>query len=272
MTFTAPIIDPVMIKIGFISVKWYGMAYSVGLFLGYLYIKRIIKLYKLNFSTIHIDNFFTWAVLSIVFGGRLAYVIFYDPLKYVQNPLEILKIHEGGMSFHGGMFIVCIAIYFFCKKHSLEWKTLSDLLSISAPIVILLGRIANFINQELYGRKTDIPWGVIFPYLDNHARHPSQIYEAILEGIFLFFFIRWSVGKYETLRYKGLTSGLFYVGYGCTRIFSEFFREPDVQIGFLIKYCTMGQILSSPLLIAGSILIWQSFKLVEENKSILSKP
>ncbi len=127
-------------------------------------------------------------------------------------------------------------------------------------MVIFLGRTANFINQELWGRKTNMPWGIIFPYVDSHPRHPSQIYEALLEGILLFLFIRWSVDKYKTLKYKGLTSGLFYVGYGCTRIFSEFFREPDTQIGFLIQYCTMGQILSLPILIAGSILIWQSLQ------------
>lgn len=260
MAFTVPTIDPVLLSLGFVSVKWYGLAYAVGLFLGYLYIKKIIRLYEVNFETVHIDNFFTWAVLAIVLGGRLAYVIFYDPARYLEHPLEIIKIYEGGMSFHGGMFLVCTAIYLFCKKHSLEWKTLSDLLSISAPIVIFLGRAANFINQELWGRKTNMPWGIIFPYVDSQPRHPSQIYEALLEGVLLFLFIRWSIDKYKTLKYKGLTSGLFYVGYGCTRIFSEFFREPDIQIGFLIQYCTMGQILSLPILMAGSILIWQSLQ------------
>ncbi len=259
MAFTAPTIDPVFIKLGVISIKWYGLSYSIGLFVGYLYIKRIIKLYKLKFETVHIDNFFTWAVLSIVLGGRFAYVVFYDPIRYLQNPLEILKIYEGGMSFHGGMFLVCLAIYFFCKKHSLEWRTLSDLLAIAAPIVISLGRCANFINNELYGRKTNLPWGMIFPHLDHYPRHPSQIYEALLEGVLLFVFIRFSVHKYETLKYRGRTSGLFYIGYGCTRIFSEFFREPDAQIGFLMQYCTMGQILSIPLLIIGLVLIKQSF-------------
>jgi phosphatidylglycerol---prolipoprotein diacylglyceryl transferase len=260
MQLTAPYIDPIILTIGPLSLKWYGCLFAIGLLIGSLYVKRIIRLYQLNFSTTHIDNFFIWATVAIVLGGRLTYVILYSPQSYLNNPIDIFKIYEGGMSFHGGAFAMFFAIYIFCKQRSLEWKNLSDVLAISAPIVIALGRIGNFINGELWGRKTTVAWGMVFPYIDSFTRHPSQIYESLLEGVLLFIIIRLVVHKYNTLNKKGLTSGIFYLGYGCARIFAECFREPDLQIGFLGKYFTTGQLLSIPLLFLGTFLIWSALK------------
>lgn len=258
MQLTAPYIDPIMFSIGPLSLKWYGFLFAIGLLLGSLYVKKMIETYKIDFSKTHIDDFFIWGTLAIVFGGRLTYAMLYAPRLYLENPIDILKIYEGGMSFHGGAFAMGVAIYVFCKKRALEWKTLSDLLAISAPIVIIFGRIGNFINQELWGRTTTAAWGIIFPNVDSLPRHASQIYEALFEGVALFIIIKLMIHKYKILNHKGLTSGIFYLGYGCARIFAECFREPDVQMGFLANKFTTGQLLSIPLILFGTLLIWQA--------------
>lgn len=269
MAFHAPSIDPVILTLGHFSVRWYGLSYFAGLILGYFYIKRIIRIHKINFPPIQIDNFFSWAAFAIILGGRLSYVIFYEPKRYLSDPIEILKIYEGGMSFHGGAIILLLATYHFCKKNSLEWKSLVDLLAAAAPITITLGRIANFINNELYGRVTNVPWAVIFPYTDNCPRHPSQLYEALLEGVFLFFILNVLIRRYKTS--KGLTGGVFFIGYAFMRIVAECFREPDTQIGFLAKHLTLGQLLSIPLFMIGCAIIYLSFRDTNRANEYLNK-
>ena len=253
-----PNIDPVVISLGPLAVTWYSLSYVVGIMLGRLYIIKLLEKNRSTISKQNIDDFVSWVIVGIIIGGRLGYVLFYDVARYFANPIDILKTYEGGMSFHGGITGFIIASILFCRKYKLRLLALTDLCAVVNPISLGLGRIANFINAELYGRPTDVPWGVVFPYSDLKPRHPSQLYEAFLEGLILFFILRYVRIKYNALDRLGLLSGLFLIFYSLFRILAEFFREPDIQKGYYAHYFTMGQILCLPLFILGLILIFHS--------------
>lgn len=249
-----PNINPVIFSVGSLAVSWYSLSYIVGILLGWYYANKLILLYPIGISKQHTEDFISWAIIAIIIGGRLGHVLFYDPEKYLSNPIEILKTYEGGMSFHGGIFGVGVAAYLYCKKNQIRFLSFSDVLAIVAPIGLFLGRIANFINAELYGRQTNVPWAVIFPHSDGFPRHPSQLYEALLEGLFLFCIMLYFTYKSKFLQNPGRMSGIFLIFYGSFRVLVEFFREPDVKIGFIFKYFTLGQILCIPMILLGAYL------------------
>lgn len=206
------------------------------------------------------DDWLFWAVLGIILGGRLGYVLFYNFSFYLDHPSQIFAVWQGGMSFHGGLFGAIISMFLFAKKYKINFLELTDILAIAAPIGLFFGRISNFINMELYGRVTNSDFGVIFPNAGSSPRHPSQIYEALLEGLFLFA-ILFLLAKFTKIKEKlGFLSGLFLIGYGSARFFVEQFREPDEQIGFIFAQITMGQILSLPLIVFGLAIVFMAVK------------
>ncbi len=254
-----PVIDPVAIAVGPIAIRWYALAYIVGILLAWGYMKRLIKAEALWRGTsrpapVAIDDFVVWATLGIVLGGRLGYVLFYNSAHYLQHPLDALRIWSGGMSFHGGFLGVVVAMVLFARSRGLRILTLFDLAGAAAPIGLFFGRIANFVNGELWGRPTDVPWAMVFPDAGPEPRHPSQLYEAALEGVVLFFVLRLATQRFRTLAHPGLTAGLFAAGYGIARTIVEFFRMPDAQIGFLSFGATMGMALSAPMILGGAAL------------------
>jgi phosphatidylglycerol:prolipoprotein diacylglycerol transferase len=250
-----PAFDPVALQIGPLAIRWYALSYVVGLLLGWRYCLYIAQRPPLPLSRSLFDDFFLWALLGVILGGRVGYILFYNFADYLAHPLEILKVWHGGMSFHGGLIGVLIAIGLFARSRALPYFAIADVIAAAAPIGLLLGRIANFINGELYGRPTDMPWGVVFPAGGSVARHPSQLYEAALEGLLLFL-ILFALARFTDIRaHIGRLSGAFLAGYAVSRIVAEFFREPDLQLGFLIGDSTMGQWLSVPMLLAGLYLL-----------------
>jgi phosphatidylglycerol:prolipoprotein diacylglycerol transferase len=250
-----PPLDPVILQIGPFALRWYALAYIAGLILGWRYVLRLVPASPSKVSTEHLDDYLVWATLGVVLGGRLGYVFFYKPLYYLSNPIEALFIWQGGMSFHGGMIGIALASWLFTRKRGLDFVFFSDLISCAAPIGLFFGRIANFINAELYGRTTDVPWGVIFPNGGPLPRHPSQLYEAALEGALLFILLGVCWRKDKWRLQPGRLSGLFLVGYALARGFVELFRQPDAHIGFLFFGSTMGQLLSLPMLAFGLWLV-----------------
>ena len=247
---TLPNISPNIIYIGPIAIRWYSLAYILGILFTWFLLKSFNKK-KPIMNKEAWDDWLFWAVIGIVLGGRIGYVLFYNFNFYWQHPLQILAVWHGGMSFHGGLFGSIISMLLFCKKYRINFLELTDILAIAAPIGLFFGRIANFINMELYGRITGSNIGVIFPNAGDLPRHPSQLYEACLEGLLLFV-ILFFLEKFTKIRDKsGVLSGLFLIFYGCARIFVEQFREPDEQIGFLFYKITIGQILSLPLILLG---------------------
>ena len=253
--------DPVFIDLGLFQIRWYSLAYILGITLGWMYAIKIIKLTtqnKYNFKQILVsqfDDFLIYLVIGIVAGGRLGYVFFYNIQFYSENLIEIFKIWQGGMSFHGGLLGVIVAIAIFANKKKISFFQLSDIVSCVAPIGIFFGRIANFINAELFGKASSLPWSVVFPNAGNISRHPSQIYEAILEGIILFILINYLSIKKKLLFRAGYTSSLFLILYSIFRIISEIFREPDKQIGFIFSYFSLGSLLSIITIILGILII-----------------
>jgi phosphatidylglycerol:prolipoprotein diacylglycerol transferase len=250
-------LDPVLIDFGFIVIRWYSLAYIFGILIGWWYGKKIIshilKITSLKFKPKNFDDLITYLILSIILGGRIGYVIFYNLDYYISNPSEIIKVWEGGMSFHGALLGIIIGTYLFSKKNGVSTFFMLDIIACVAPIGIFLGRLANFINGELVGKATNVSWGVIFPFVDMLPRHPSQLYEAILEGIFLFLILNILIFK---KKYKiGTSSCLFLIYYGIFRITSEFFREPDAQIGYLFGLLSMGSILSFFMILSGFIIL-----------------
>jgi phosphatidylglycerol:prolipoprotein diacylglycerol transferase len=233
--------DPVAIQIFSLEIRWYSLAYIFGILFAWIYCKKI--LIKDKNTSILFDELISYLIIGIILGGRLGYVLFYNSKYYLDNLVEILMIWQGGMSFHGGLLGVLIATIFFSKKHNVNKYIFLDLISASAPIGIFLGRISNFINSELYGRETDVLWSVVFKKVDNISRHPSQIYEAILEGLILFFIIFLYTKKNYLLK-PGLISSLFLIFYSLFRFIVEFYRVPDEQLGFIFLSLTMGQIIS----------------------------
>ncbi len=255
-----PNIDPILFQWGPLSLNFYSLSYMLGILIGLYYARYLCRKFAINITPLQQEQFVVWAVIAILIGGRLGYVLLYDPAKYFSNPISILKTYEGGMSFHGALISLIMTSYLFCRKHSISFLTLTDILAVICPIGLFLGRIANFFNGELFGRVTNVPWAVVFPYGGLQPRHPSQLYEAALEGILLFSIMTYCVFSKNMLRQQGCCSGIFLICYGGFRIFVECFRQPDIQIGFLFAQVTMGQILSVPMLCAGGWLYAKSSK------------
>lgn len=250
-----PAVDPVLIELGPFVIRWYALAYIAGLVIGWRWCLMLAKRPPLFVTAEAIDDFLVWATLGVVLGGRLGYVFFYKPDYYLANPLEALQVWHGGMSFHGGALGVVLAIVLFCRQRRINFFAFGDIIVCAAPIGLFFGRIANFINSELWGRVTDVPWAMVFPNGGPLPRHPSQLYEASLEGIFLFFVIN-GLERSTTIRERpGALSGVFLIGYGVARIIAELFREPDAFLGFLAFGLTMGQILSLPFILIGLVLL-----------------
>ena len=251
--------DPVAFQIISFEIRWYSLAYIAGIIIGWMLCKKIfIRKSDINEK---FDDYVTYLVIGIIIGGRLGYIIFYNFNYYISNLFDIFKVWEGGMSFHGGLIGIIVASILFSKKNNQDSFLYMDLVSLVAPIGIFFGRLANFINSELYGTPTDIPWAVTFIQIDNLSRHPSQLYEAILEGVILFIILMYFKNK-DYLKKPGLISGLFLIFYSLFRFFIEFVRVPDEQLGYLIFELSMGQIISLIFFVIGIIL----FYLKNENK------
>jgi len=252
-----PSIDPVALQLGPLAIRWYSLAYIIGIIFTMLFLKKQNQQHKIMSEDAY-ENWLVWAVISVILGGRFGYVLFYNFEYFLIDPLEIFALWHGGMSFHGGLLGAIFGMWLFAKKYKINFLQLTDALAIAAPVGLFFGRIANFINMELYGRVTGSSFGVIFPNGGNLPRHPSQLYEAALEGLLLFI-ILFSLGKFTKIqKYVGALSGAFLAGYGICRIIIENFREPDQQLGFLFASITMGQILSLPLILFGVFLVWRS--------------
>lgn len=253
-----PTIDPVALELGPVVIRWYGLAYVAGLLLGYHYVKRICNNAQLwggkgaPVTAHHMEDFLLWAGLGVIIGGRFGFIVFYNFDFYIENPLEVFKVWNGGMAFHGGLIGVVIAIIAYTRVKKIPFLSFCDIMGTAAPLGLFFGRIANFINGELWGRASDVPWAMVFPGAGNIARHPSQLYEAALEGLVLWLVIRLLTHSRLALIRPGLIAGVFGIGYGASRIFVEFFREPDPQLGLLLGgFLTMGMLLSLPVVIGG---------------------
>jgi phosphatidylglycerol:prolipoprotein diacylglycerol transferase len=254
-----PNFDPVLIQLGPFAIRWYALAYIVGILLGWFYARAIVRNQKLwggpaPMTALDIDDFIVWVTLGIILGGRLGYVLFYNPSYFAEHPMEAFQLWKGGMSFHGGFTGCIVAVVLFAKKNKVPILSLGDVTCATGTLGVLLGRIANFINGELWGRPTDVAWGMVFPSGGPVPRHPSQLYEAALEGLLLFIVLGLLI-RAGALRRPGLIIGAFAVGYSLARSFCELFREPDAQLGFLWNTITMGTLLSIPLLAFGIALI-----------------
>jgi len=250
-------LNPILINFGFFEIRWYSLAYIFGILAGWWIAKKII-IFKIKNRTIvfdikKFDDLISYVIISIILGGRLGYIIFYNPSYYFDNPLDVLKIWQGGMSFHGALIGVVLGTYIFTKKIEINFFFFLDIIGAVAPIGIFFGRIANFINGELYGKPTNFFWSVIFPEVDKIPRHPSQLYEALLEGIILFIILISIAYKKETK--TGIVSALFMILYGFFRIVAEQFREPDIQIGYLFNLFSMGSILSFSMILIGIYIL-----------------
>ncbi|MSN24324.1 MAG: prolipoprotein diacylglyceryl transferase [Geobacter sp.] len=247
-----PHIDPVFLSIGPLQFRWYGLMYVLAFIATYLIIRSEVKRKQLPLTTDDVSDMVFYGAMGVVLGGRLGYILFYNLGFYLANPLKLLAVWEGGMSFHGGFLGVILAFVLYARRKKLHFMTLIDMAALCAPVGLGLGRIGNFINGELYGRPTDVPWGMIFPGSDGVPRHPSQLYEAFLEGAVLFFLVRFTSRKYNA---NGVAGWTFVAGYGLFRFIVEFFRQPDAQIGFIFNWFSMGQFLSFPMFLVGSIMV-----------------
>jgi phosphatidylglycerol:prolipoprotein diacylglycerol transferase len=250
-----PDIDPVLVSIGPFAIRWYALSYIAGILLGWAYVRHLIRKTRLwsgqpPLTLTDYDDFVVWVTFGIILGGRIGYVLFYNPAHFAAHPAEIFQVWTGGMSFHGGFSGCVLAVLLFAWKRNIPVLTLGDLTCAAAPIGLFLGRIANFINGELWGRASEVPWAMVFPHGGPVPRHPSQLYEAALEGLVLFVVLALCV-RGGALKRPGLVIGLFAIGYALARSFCELFREPDAQLGFLWGGLTMGMVLSVPLLLAG---------------------
>ncbi|MBP1874098.1 Prolipoprotein diacylglyceryl transferase [Ensifer adhaerens] len=255
-----PEIDPVIFQIGPLAVHWYGLAYVAGILIGWYYARRLVQNTPLwrngepAATLAQLDDFLLWAAGGIVLGGRIGYILFYDLGSVLENPIRALEIWNGGMSFHGGFIGTTLAMIIFARRNGIAIWSMFDIVAAVVPIGLFFGRIANFINGELWGRLSSAPWAMVFPTGGPFARHPSQLYEAALEGLVLLAVIAWFIYRRHALKSPGLVTGIFVLGYAASRIFVEFFREPDAQIGYLAGgWLTMGMLLSLPMALAG---IW----------------
>jgi len=256
-----PVFDPIAVQIGPIAIRWYALAYIVGIIAGWIYARALVKNERLwagevPITLVQLDDFILWVTIGIIVGGRTGYVLFYNLAFFIQHPAEIFELWKGGMSFHGG-FLGCVAaVMLFARRDTISILSLGDITTAVAPIGLLLGRLANFINSELWGRPADpsLPWAMVFPNSGPEPRHPSQLYEAGLEGILLFVVLAVMI-RMGALKRPGLILGSFIALYGVARITGELFREPDPQLGFLWGGLTMGMLLSVPMIIVGIIII-----------------
>jgi phosphatidylglycerol---prolipoprotein diacylglyceryl transferase len=272
LTITFPAIDPVAISIGPLAIRWYALAYISGIVIGWIYARALIRSEKLwggpaPIAPLQLDDFILWVTIGIIVGGRTGYVLFYNLPFFIAHPAEIFELWKGGMSFHGG-FLGCVAaVMWFARRNGIPILSLGDITTAVAPIGLLLGRFANFINSELWGRPADssVPWAVVFPNGGPLPRHPSQLYEAGLEGIVLFIVLAAMI-RMGALKRPGLILGSFIAIYAFARITAEFFREPDPQLGFLWGGLTMGMLLSVPMIIAGAILIVVAWRRTPPNQ------
>ena len=254
-TLPFPAFSPVLFEFGPIVIRWYALAYIVGLILGWRYCLYLTRHPRLLIKESDIDDFLVWATLGVILGGRIGFVLFYQPAEYLAHPDAILMVWKGGMSFHGGLIGVIVAMLLFAYRRQLPFFQLADIVACATPIGLFLGRLANFVNGELFGRPTSVPWAMVFPNGGPEPRHPSQLYEALLEGLvlFLLLFVVARFGKAR--RQMGLLSGLFFIGYGVFRIVGELFREPDANVSYLVGGTTMGQWLSAPMILLGIVFV-----------------
>jgi phosphatidylglycerol:prolipoprotein diacylglycerol transferase len=250
-----PVIDPVLVEIGPFAIRWYALAYIAGIVIGWRLARRLVQWAPKVATPEQMDDYVTWVTLGIIAGGRLGYVLFYRPGYYVTAPWEALYLWHGGMSFHGGALGVIIATWLFGRRNRLDWVAFADRVVCVVPIGLFFGRIANFINGELWGRVTDVPWAMVFPTGGPEPRHPSQLYQAFFEGLCLFALLMWLARSERVRARPGVLSGSFLAGYGVARSIGEFFRQPDAHLGFLVAGATMGQLLSVPMILAGAWLI-----------------
>jgi phosphatidylglycerol:prolipoprotein diacylglycerol transferase len=258
-----PDIDPVLITIGPFAIRWYALAYIAGILLGWLYARALIRSENLwggpaPMTVSDFDDFVLWVTLGIILGGRLGYVLFYNPAHFAAHPAEIVQLWKGGMSFHGGFAGCVVAVILFARWRGVSFLSLGDVTCAVGPIGLFLGRLANFINGELWGRPSDVPWAMVFPGGGPLPRHPSQLYEATLEGLVLLG-VLWLLMRKGSLQRPGSIIGAFALGYGVARIACEFFREPDPHLGFLWGGLTMGMLLSVPLMLAGLAFVAAAF-------------
>ncbi len=255
LALTFPDFDPVAFEFGPLVVRWYALAYVVGLLIGWKYTVWLNRRPVGLVPQAALDDFVAWAVIGIVLGGRIGYVLFYQPGYFLENPLSIFELWHGGMSFHGGLVGIILAMVAFARRRGIALLALTDLVAAAGPIGLFLGRLANFVNGELYGRPSEVPWAMAFPAGGPLPRHPSQLYEAALEGVLLFLALFALAHLFQARRWPGTISGVFLAGYGVSRIIVEFFREPDPQLGFLWGGATMGQLLSAPMVLLGIAVI-----------------
>ena len=255
-----PQISPIAFAIGPFVVRWYSLAYLFGILAAWFLVNRNIKKYNLSLSKENIEDLVFYVTLGIILGGRLGYVLFYGTEEFWRHPLQIFAVWKGGMSFHGGVLGVILAVFLFARKIKYSFLGITDLVVLYAPIGIFLGRLANFVNDELWGRVTDVPWAVRFPSGGGLPRHPSQLYEAFFEGIVMFVLLNclWRLPKVR--QHQGTVSALFVLLYGVFRISMEQFRQPDAHMGFFFFNLTMGQILSFPLMALGLIVLYVLWK------------
>lgn len=259
-----PPLEPVLIQLGPFAIRWYALAYIVGLMLGWRIARALVSRPALwgagaPMTPVDVDDYLFFATLGVILGGRAGYVLFYNLPFFLAHPLDIFQVWKGGMSFHGGLIGTLIALLLFARSRAITVSALLDLSGVVAPVGLFFGRLANFVNGELWGRPTDVPWAVVFPSGGDIPRHPSQLYEAALEGALLFIVMLIAV-RLGALRRPGLAAGLFAIGYGLSRIVVEFFREPDPQIGYLAFGTTMGMVLSLPMVLAGIALVLRALR------------
>ncbi len=264
MTYVVPHFDPVALSFGAFAIRWYSLAYIFGFLGAWGYIQYLLSLYpkyQKPMTRLQLDDSVFWMILGVILGGRFGYVLFYNTSHFLSNPLEIFKIWQGGMAFHGGAVGVLIVCWLVSYFKGIQLRTLGDLICAATPIGLLLGRIANFVNGELYGRPTVVEWGFIFQHVDQQPRHPSQLYEAGLEGFGLLILLGLVMHIPNLRRINGLTAGIFFTLYGFIRYFIEFVREPDAHIGLLWNGLSMGQILSLPMIAFGlCVMIYSIWK------------
>lgn len=252
LTIPYPNIDPVFLRIGPVQLRWYGLMYMLSFIIGFFVLRRFAKYRKLNLSTDDLYDLLFYLILGVMVGGRLGYVLFYDLGSYLRDPLSIFKIWQGGMSFHGGFLGMLLAAWYITRKKHWNFFDIADLVCAAAPIGLGLGRIGNFINGELFGRPTNVAWGMVFPEGGTSPRHPSQLYEAILEGLVLFLLLRWI---YRKNFFRGTVFWALLAFYGLFRFLVEFVREPDVQLGFDLGPFTRGQELTFPMFLIGTVMM-----------------
>ncbi|MEP9359214.1 prolipoprotein diacylglyceryl transferase [Sphingomonas sp. KR3-1] len=249
-------LNKVALDLGFFQVKWYSLAYIAGILIGWWYLIKLLRQPGAPMGRQHADDLVFYATLGIILGGRLGYVIFYAPEMFL-SPVRILMLWDGGMSFHGGVLGTTLAIILMCRRHGLNWLRVHDYVACCAPFGLFFGRLANFVNGELWGKPADLPWAIVFPHAGDVARHPSQLYEAGLEGLVLFAILWFAFWRTKARYAPGKLTGIFLLGYGCFRFFVEYFREPDAQFGgtFFANVIHMGQVLCLPMILGGIYLI-----------------